>query len=61
MDSYNVEISPYALGQLNRYADYIQYTLLNEGAADEVYTDALETIDALETSAGSLARATIRI
>lgn len=55
MDLYNVVLSPTARSQLNRYVDYIQFTLLNEEAADAVLLDALETIDALEVSAGSLA------
>ena len=54
MDSYSVEISLTARLQLSRYADYIQFTLLNEAAADAVLSDALETVEALETSAGSL-------
>ena len=54
MDSYNVEISPTAREQLGCYADYIQFTLLNESAADAVLSDAYETIEELETSAGSL-------
>ena len=39
MDSYNVIISPKALSQLNSYIDYIQYTLLNEQAAQNVWQD----------------------
>ena len=54
MDLYEVEISPTARKQLNRYVDYIQFTLLNDQAADAVFMDALETIDNLEKSAGSL-------
>ena len=54
MVSYNVEISPTASRQLNNYIDYLQYTLLNEQAADSVLLDAYETIEQLETSAGSL-------
>ena len=55
MDLYDVIISPTAKEQLRRYVDYIQYTLLNEDAADAVMMDALETIDELEKTAGSLA------
>ena len=54
MDSFEVIISPHALAQLNEYIDYIQYTLLNNQAADAVWKDALETADKLETMAGSL-------
>lgn len=54
MDSYNVIISPKALSQLNSYIDYIQYTLLNEQAAQNVWQDALETREQLSTAAGSL-------
>ena len=54
MDSYNVIISPKALSQLNSYIDYIQYTLLNEQAARNVWQDALETRNLLSTMAGSL-------
>ena len=54
MDSYRVEISPTAREQLGKYVDYIQFTLLNEDAADAVLLDAYETMDDLETSAGSL-------
>ena len=50
MDSYNVELSPTAESQLDRYIDHIQYN-----AADTVLSDAFETIEELETSAGSLA------
>ena len=54
MDSYKIQIAPHALQQLNQYVDYIQFTLLNSQAADSVYQDALETIDVLSLSAGSL-------
>lgn len=54
MVSYNVKISPRAREQLNHYIDYIQYTLLNDQAADNVLQDALETIEVLESTAGSL-------
>ena len=40
MDLYEVEISPTARKQLNRYVDYIQFTLLNDQAADAVFMDA---------------------
>lgn len=54
MDSYNVIFSEFAKGQLNDYVNYIQYTLYNDQAADAVLDDALETIDALKSVAGSL-------
>lgn len=41
MDSYDVIISPKALLQLDKYIDYIQYTLLNEQAAKSVWQDAI--------------------
>ena len=47
MDSFNVIISPKALYQLNNYIDYLQYTLLNDQAAYNVWQDALETRDQL--------------
>lgn len=58
MDSFEIIVAPKALAQLESYIDYIQYTLLNEQAADSVWRDALETIDALATCAGSLALCT---
>lgn len=54
MDSFNVIISPKALSQLNDYIDYLQYTLLNDQAAYNVWQDALETRDQLSKVAGSL-------
>ena len=54
MDSFDVIISPKALSQLNDYIDYIQYTLLNEQAARNVWQDAIETRDQLSKVAGSL-------
>lgn len=54
MDSFNVIISPKALSQLNSYIDYLQYILLNDGAAYNVWQDALETRDQLSRVAGSL-------
>ena len=47
-------ISPKALTQLNDYIDYIQYTLLNEQAAYNVWQDALETREQLSKVVGSL-------
>ena len=44
MDVYKVEIAPSALKQLETYIDYIQNTLLNPRAADDVMLDALDTI-----------------
>ena len=54
MDLYNVIISPKALEQLDSYISYIQYTLMNEQAAENVWRDAQETRDRLERCAGSL-------
>lgn len=54
MDSFNVIISPKALSQLNDYIDYLQYTLLNDQAAYNVWQDALETRNHLSKIAGSL-------
>lgn len=54
MDSFDVIISPKALSQLNNYIDYLQYTLLNDQAAYNVWQDALETRDQLSKVAGSL-------
>lgn len=54
MDSFNVIISPKALFQLNSYIDYLQYTLLNDQAARNVWQDALETRKRLSEAAGSL-------
>lgn len=54
MDSFNVVISPRALSQLNHYIDYLQYTLLNDQAAYNVWQDAMETRNQLSKVAGSL-------
>lgn len=54
MDSFDVIISPKALSQLNEYIDYLQYTLLNEQAAYNVWQDALDTRKELSKVAGSL-------
>lgn len=54
MDSFDVIISPKALSQLNDYIDYLQYTLLNDQAAYNVWQDALETREQLSRVAGSL-------
>lgn len=54
MDSFDVIISPKALSQLNSYIDYLQYTLLNEQAACNVWQDALETREKLSRTAKSL-------
>ncbi len=48
MDSFKVIISPKALSQLNDYIDYLQYTLLNNQAAYNVWQDALETQNQLQ-------------
>lgn len=55
MDLFDVRISPRALNQLERYVDYTQYTLLNDSAARQIWQDALDTIERLSRSAGSLA------
>ncbi|MCM1233209.1 MAG: type II toxin-antitoxin system RelE/ParE family toxin [Ruminococcus flavefaciens] len=54
MDSYNVVISPKALSQLNDYIDYIQYTLMNDQAAYNVWRDALDTQKKLSEIAGRM-------
>lgn len=54
MGSFKVIISPKALTQLEEYIDYIQYTLMNEPASKNVWNDAIETAEKLETVAGSL-------
>ncbi len=54
MDSFDVIISPKALSQLNDYIDYLQYTLLNEQAARNLWQDALDTRERLSKVAGSL-------
>ena len=54
MVSYEVIISQHALQQLESYIDYIQYTLLNDDAAGNVWQDALDTANELENIAGSL-------
>ena len=54
MDLLNVIISPKALSQLNSYINYLQYTLLNDQAAYNVWQDALETREQLSRIAGSL-------
>lgn len=54
MDSFDVIITPKALSQLNSYIDYLQYTLLNDQAARNVWQDAIETRDHLSKVAGSL-------
>ena len=54
MDSFEVIISPKALSQLNDYIDYLQYTLLNDQAAYNIWQDALETQNQLSKIAGSL-------
>lgn len=54
MDSFEVIISPKALSQLNNYIDYLQYTLLNDQAAYNVWQDALETREHLSKVTSSL-------
>ncbi len=43
MDSFNVIITDRARFQLESYADYIYYTLLNETAAKSLLQDVRET------------------
>lgn len=54
MDLYEVVLSEHALKQLDDYISYIQYTLLNDQAADSVLQDAGDTIEQLKRIAGSL-------
>lgn len=54
MNSFDVIISPKALSQLNSYIDYLQYTLLNDQAARNVWQDAMETCDQLSKAAEDL-------
>ena len=54
MDSFDVIISPKALAQLNDYIDYIQYTLMNDQAAYNVWQDALDTQKELSKIAGRM-------
>lgn len=54
MDSFNVIISPKALSQLNDYINYLQYTLLNNQAAYNLWQDSLDTREQLSRVAGSL-------
>ena len=54
MDSYEVIVAPKALEQLERYIDYIQYTLMNVQAAEAVWRDAVETRNKLAQVAGRL-------
>lgn len=54
MDLYEVVIAPKALAQLESYIDYIQYTLMNEQAASEVWQDAIELREHLTRIAGSI-------
>lgn len=54
MDSYNVRITKKALAQLEDCVAYIQHTLLNPVAADNVTLDAEKTKMELAHVAGSL-------
>ncbi len=54
MDLFNVVFAPRADKQLEEYVTYIQYVLLNEGAARRVYNDALETLGQLAKVASAL-------
>lgn len=53
MDSFDVVISPKALSQLNHYIGYVQFTLLNDQAAFNVWQDAMETRYQLSIVAGA--------
>ncbi|MBD5468389.1 MAG: type II toxin-antitoxin system RelE/ParE family toxin [Lachnospiraceae bacterium] len=53
MDLFDVMISPKALSQLNSYVDYLQYTLLNDQAARNVWQDVMETRNQLSKAAES--------
>lgn len=54
MDLFDVIITPKALSQLNSYIDYLQYTLLNDQAAQNVWQDAMDTQEHLRMVAKSL-------
>ena len=54
MGLFEVIIAPKALEQLDKYVEYIRFTLLNDDAANRVWADAVDTIDEMETVAGSL-------
>lgn len=54
MDSFEVIVSPKALSQLDSYIDYVQYTLLYAQATEQVWQDAVKTVERLEKAAGSL-------
>ena len=54
MGLFEVILAPKAMAQLDSYIAYIQYTLLNEQAAREVWQDALDTLEQLERVADSL-------
>ncbi len=54
MDLFNVIITDRARFQLESYADYIYYTLLNETAAKSLLQDVRETQKPLESVAVSL-------
>lgn len=54
MDSFEVLITPDAMDMLNNVSDYIMIEKQNPEAADDMYQDAIETADKLETMAGSL-------
>lgn len=54
MDSFEVLITPDAIDMLNNLCDYIMIEKQNPEAADDIYRDAIDTADKLETMAGSL-------
>ena len=54
LKTYKVIITPHAETLLLKYIDYIQYTLYNDQAADNVLQDANDTASTLEKVAGSL-------
>ena len=54
MDTFKVLITPDAMNMLTDLSDYILINKQNPSAADDVYQDALETANQLQTVAGSL-------
>ena len=54
MDTFEVLITPDAMDMLTNLSDYILFNKQNPDAADDVYQDALETANQLQTVAGSL-------
>lgn len=54
MALYRIFITPTARRQLQEYVEYIQWTLLNAGAAEALLTDALEVTKELSFNAKSI-------